>query len=81
MNLEQLKGPEAQFFRMVSAHDMTFDMSDDFEAYQRGSAELKALEEFARENLPRAKAVEIWNYLVDQKVLPGTRHWFYWSLK
>jgi hypothetical protein len=59
-----------QFRRLCKAHDLTYSYSDDSRAYNRGHDERRAIEEAAK-LLPRSVAVEIWNEVVREKILPG----------
>jgi hypothetical protein len=69
--------PES-FREMVKRHDLTFDYSDDGEVWRSGNAALAAIREAAK-SLERAAAVQIWNSVVDEKILSGHREHFYWK--
>jgi hypothetical protein len=60
---------EEQFREMCKAHDLTFEYSDDSNAYNRGREQLAAIKE-AAEQLPLGVAEQIWNQVISEKILP-----------
>ena len=67
----------AEFEKMVRAHDLTFQFSDDHSYWVRGQATLKAIQEAAKE-LPAEDVERIWNANVDRKLADFARKDFYW---
>ena len=64
---------------MVRCHDLGYSFSNDHNYWARGEAQLKAIQEAAKE-IPREDAVRIWNENVDKKIIENARSTFYWSL-
>lgn len=65
------------FAAMCAAHDLTYDYSDDFRAYQKGARESSLIQQAAT-LLGNDVAFPIWNAEVDKKLLEGSREMFYW---
>lgn len=68
-----------EFHQLVRRHDLTHMYSDDGSVYRRGSAELEAIREAAKQ-FPREDAVRVWNAEVDRKMTEGFREEFYWKV-
>jgi hypothetical protein len=69
---------EREFRGLCERHDLTYAFSDDHRLWRAGVVthdEVKA----AAAMLPRDVAVRVWNEVVDQKILPGSREMFYWK--
>lgn len=71
---------EAEFYEMVNRHDLTHDYSDDPSVFRAGHASLLRIHEAAKQ-LPRERAVAIWNECVDLKLVPEARASFYWRVE
>jgi hypothetical protein len=69
---------EEKFRAMCEGHDVTYEMSDDNRSYTRGRDQRQAID-LAAVQLPRARAVAIWNAAVDTKLVPEARAMFYWK--
>jgi hypothetical protein len=67
------------FERRVKAHDLTFAYSDDGSVYSRGSADLYAIQEMAKQ-FPIEDVKRIWNAMVDAFLVESVRPDFYWKL-
>lgn len=66
-----------QFCSLVASHDLTYTFSDDSRSYDRGRAQLEAIERLKAE-IPKDRAVAIWNNNVDRKLAEPYRADFYW---
>lgn len=75
----KLYGAAAEFEKMVRAHDMTFEYSDDHRVWQKGRDQLDAIYKAAA-MLPRAEAVAIWNKVVNVRfALDDIREQYRWK--
>lgn len=69
---------EDKFRAMVQRHDFTYEYSDDARSYKRGRDSYAAILLAAKE-LPRERAVAIWNEAVDEHIGPEVRSLFRWT--
>lgn len=67
-----------EFRQMCAAHDLTFNYSDDSNAYRRGRAELDKIHA-ARCELGDEIAIPIWNEEVNKKLLAPFNLSFHWK--
>ena len=77
--LEQLRGVQKEFYIACLNHDLTFEMSDDHRVWSKGRDSLTGVRVLARQlKLKHPQMVEIWNAVVDQKLVESCREQFYW---
>ena len=69
---------EEAFLDACIAHDLTYEYSDDHGCWRAGSASLGRLR--CMTDVDKVRAVEIWNAVVDTKVVPDVRAQFYWKV-
>ena len=74
---DEYKEKLTAFTKLVLAHDLTYEYSDDHRAYSNGLYSYAAICKAARD-LKKADANKIWNAVVDQKVVEKARDQFYW---
>lgn len=67
-----------RFSQLVSAHDLTYQYSDDSRMYNIGKRQLQEINQLAKE-IPMDDAKRIWNANVDEKLVPNARYQFYWK--
>lgn len=77
-NAATLTQQEADFVKLVGNHDLTYSYSDDGRVWRAGQASYDRIRKMA-ETLDRAFAVEVWNAMVDTRVVESARPQFYWS--
>jgi hypothetical protein len=66
------------FTRLVRQHDLTYMMSDDHHAWQRGHASYRRIQAMAQD-LPSEAVAQIWNTWVDSSQMrEENRQQFYW---
>jgi hypothetical protein len=68
-----------EFERMARQHDLTFAYSDDGRAFRAGEAELAKIKAYAAEHLDPKVAAELWNRIVDERIIGGFQEQFYWK--
>jgi len=68
----------AQLEAMIRSHDLTYSYSDDSRHYNKGYHSYKEIVEAAKE-FPREAVVNLWNSIVDTKVIESARSTFYWK--
>jgi len=69
---------EQEFRELCIKHDLTYAYSDDPRWWRKGVLTHDAIKAAAK-SLPHDVVVRIWNEVVDEKILPGSREMFYWS--
>ena len=69
---------EEDFESMCRLHDLTFEYSDDPEAWRLGLESLKEIKIKARA-FDKEEVKRIWNKVVDEKVSEPYRAGFYWK--
>lgn len=69
---------EQEFYELCKTHDLTY-MHSDAKQYYRGRDEMLRIRQAAA-TLPRATAVEVWNRVVDEKLVTTARDGFYWTV-
>lgn len=67
----------AVFEELCRGHDLTYSMSDDHRAWQRGTASYDRVLHYARSYLQPADAQRIWNAEVDRKLTEAIRHLYH----
>ena len=80
MTIETHNEWEAQFLEACQAHDLTYMYSDDFEVYRRGQTQRERIEELSK-HIPQTRRADIWNAIVDTKLLENARESFYWRMR
>lgn len=68
---------EQDFLNACRIHDLTYDYSDDPSAWRAGRASYANIVTMSKQ-LPRERAVSIWNSVVDAKLTPEAAPQFYW---
>lgn len=66
------------FRQACQEHDITYRYADDGKAYRAGFASEKRILE-AAEKFSRADVTQIWNDMVDSKIIKKYAHPFYWK--
>lgn len=74
---DNMNAQEEEFSKLCRVHDLTFSFSDDHQVWRRGRSERDALVSF-RSTLDERRAVQIFNYHVDTKLIEGAREGFHW---
>lgn len=69
---------EQAFYEMCKRHDLTYVYSDDGRVYAKGRQSLEEIEAAAAK-LPPGVAAQIWNRVVDEKILAEHRTDWYWK--
>ena len=67
---------EQEFQQLCRSHDLTYEFSEG-PNYYNGREEFLRIEDLAK-TLPRKKAVQIWNNIVELKLRGPARERFYW---
>ncbi len=67
---------EEAFLDACIAHDLTHEYSDDHGCWRAGSASLGRLHRMT--GVDKVRVAEIWNAVVDTKLVPDAREQFYW---
>ena len=80
MSIETHTDEEKVFLGMCMNHDLTHSMSDDHSYWLTGTAQLRRIRAAATE-LGMERATEIWNAVVDKKMMESAREMFYWKVK
>lgn len=70
---------EHEFRELCKAHDISYQYSDDPRVWRAGEQSYERIKAFAKQ-LPRDRAVAIWNEVCDQKFAPQYAREFYWKL-
>ncbi len=72
---------EEAFLDARIAHDLTHMYSDDSMVYRRGMQSLARIHEKARKLGDEERAKQIFDAVVDTKLIPSARGQFYWLIK
>ena len=78
MTIETNNEAEEEFLKACCQHDLTYAYSDDHRYWVAGVASLRLVTDM-RSKIGIARSAEIWNAVVDTKMLEPAREQFYWK--